>query len=1031
MKKFLLLAFLFIGFIQAQTNAYQFNKAYFVENNNRIKPFNGTQVFYTLQLKNVEVWITNKGIIYNYYTIETTTNTKQENGEKKLQISKVDWERSCAEFKNANISKTSIETKPNLLKINFLRGNTQTNCATTNQLIFKNIYPGIDWKIYLTKDQNLKQDYLVHPGADINSIKISYSGLNPVELNSSSLKFKTRFGKFQEGQLLSYQNNQIVPSSFLKVKVNKLNGYYTTEVGYKVENYDSSNELVIDPVLNWCTFIGGNLDDDLHGISNDGTNTWVIGHTQSLTFPTTNAGSGAFFQGSYSGGAGDGFLLKFNNVNSLQHATYIGGTGGEEIMAITTTSNEVCISGFTGSTDFPTLNPGGGAFFQSTLSGANDGFIMKFNINANLLWSTYVGGSVTEYINALDYNNGNLFVGGVSKSSNFPTLNSGTFFQSFVFDNDVVVMKFNSNNAITWSTFMGGTGNDLVYSIKSNSTNLIVAGNTNSAAFNVLNGGAYTQTTIAGNFDGFISKFNLNGVLQWSTFFGGNLNDRINSVYINNNVLWLTGTTSSTNLPVFNAGGGAFYQSTNLGINDGFITKFSMNGTLKHSTYIGGSGNDYFVTMSGENDNVIVGAYTNSGTLTTLNDGSFFQGNNAGFFDVYLNKFDTSCVMQWSTFMGDVSNDYIENIQCKNSRIYGAGYLQSSLFPTFNPGLGAYYQATGVGGMDGFIFEFKNCSNPTLTVSPSTTICAGNNLTLTASSSSVNTYQWFGPAVYSSTNAIAVVPSVNASNAGLYSIIVTSPGGCATSGNVSVTVNSSPTNTLNHNGPLCVGGNLSLTTNPAVAYLWTGPGSFSSTLQNPTIGNVTLVNGGVYTLQATNSIGCTTSQTANIVVNGNPTISISGATAVCEGAAINILGGGALNYTWTSPSNSVSINTTLTINNAQLSNAGTYSVVGNTAFGCTGSATFSIMVSVCTSINNLEEDPTTFGYNPQTKTLVVTNYNEQLEAMDLLDLQGKVVQSNKYVKDDWYLGEKAEGLYFLRFSYKNGSQQISKLIIFH
>lgn len=1030
MRKILVLFCLLGSILYSQTKTYQFNKAYFVENNNRIKPFNGTEVFYTAQLKNVEVWITNKGLIYNYYSINPISVLKEE-GVKTQKLSKIDWERSTAEFESASLLKASLLIAPSDLQLSYIKGGSPINCRTTKQLIFKNIYPGIDWKIYFNNDNDLKQDYIIHPGADLNLIKIAYTGLNPVNVKTNSLEFKTRFGKFKEGELISYQANKNLPSNFKKVGNSLINGVNKTVLGFEVKNYNHSSELVIDPILNWCTFFGGNLDDDLHGISNDGTNTWVIGHTQSLTFPTSNAGGGAFFQGSYSGGAGDGFLLKFNNLNTLIHATYLGGTAGEEIMAIATTSNEVCISGFTHSTDFPTLNPGGGAYFQPTLSGANDGFIMKFNMNANLIWSTYVGGSVTEYLNALDYNNNDLFVGGVSKSANFPTLNSGTFFQNYVFDNDAVVMKFNSANAIAWSTFMGGTGNDLVYSIKSNSTNLIVAGNTNSSGFNIINGGAYTQTAIAGSFDGFISKFNLNGVLQWSTFYGGNLNDRINSLYIKNNVIWLTGTTSSTNLPTFNAGGGAFYQASNLGINDGFITKFSMAGTLKHSTYIGGAGNDFFVTMSGENDNIIIGGYTNSSTLTTLNDGSFFQGNNAGFYDVYLNKFDTSAVMQWSTYMGDVSNDYIESIQCKNSRIYGVGYLQSSLFPTYNPGLGAYYQATGIGGMDGFIFEFKNCSNPTLTLSPTATVCAGNNLTLTALSSSVNSFQWFGPAVYSSTNAVAVVTAVSATNAGLYSIIVTSPGGCSTSGNVNVTVNSSPTNTLNHNGPLCVGGNLSLTTNTAVAYLWTGPGGFSSTIQNPGISGVNLINGGVYTLQATNSIGCTTTQTVNIAVNSNPTVSVAGATAICEGAAINLLGGGALNYTWTSPSNSVSINNTLTINSAQLSDAGTYTVIGNTAFGCIGTSTFSIMVSICTSITNNDIQPVSFVYNQQDRTINILKSLGQLESLSLMDLQGKVIQSTDYNLTAWRLGEIVEGLYFLRFNFKDGAQQSYKLIIYH
>lgn len=1029
MKNILLFLIILNTTLLAQTNDFKFNKKYFVENNNRIKSFNGTEIYYTTQLKNVEVWITNKGLIYNYYSIKTNT-PKMEDRLNKKEITKIDWERTCVNLTDATILKKNETIQQNILSINYLTSNSKTTCLTTKEIIYKNIYNGIDWKIYFNEKNELKQDFIVHPGADVNTIKIQYSGVLPLTIENNKIVLNTKFGKFNESDLLCFQGKKIIPSQFKKIKELTINQVKLTEVGLNITNYDKKRDLIIDPILNWSTFFGGSVDDDVHGISNDGTNTWVVGHTQSPTFPVVNSGGLSFFQGSYSGGGGDGFLLKFDNIYNLIHATYLGGTGGEEVMAVVTNSNEVCISGFTSSSDFPTLNPGGGAYFQSALSGSNDGFLMKFNHSADLLWSTYVGGTVTEYLNALNYNNGDLFVGGVSKSSNFPTLNSGTFFQSFVFDNDAVIMKFNSTNAISWSTFMGGSGNDLVYSITTNSTNLIVVGNTNSAAFNTLNGGAYTQTLIAGGFDGFISKFSLNGNLQWSTFFGGNFNDKISDVAINNNVIYLTGTSSSTNLPVFNGGGGAYYQATNLGINDGFIAKFSINGTLKHSTYIGNTGNDYSNTISTEGDNFIVGGYSNSSTLTTLNDGTFYQNTPGGAYDIYLTKFDTSCVMQWGTFMGDVSNDYIESIECKNYKIYACGYTQSTLFPVLNPGLGAYFQGTGIGGFDALIFTFKNCSNPTLTVAPTATICAGQNLTLTASSSSLNTFQWYGPAVYSSTNAVAVVPAVTATNAGVYSIIVTSPGGCATSGNVTVTVLSSPTNTLNNNGPLCSGETLSLTTNSANSYSWSGPASFTSSIQNPIINNVSNLNSGTYTLQTTNSLGCSNTQTANISVNGIPTISISGATTVCEGASINLLGNGGLSYTWTSPSGSTTVNNTLTINNAQVSNAGTYTISGNSVFGCVGSTNFSVTVSVCTNINNETLNSSLFNYYYKDHYLYFNNTSNNVDEILLLDMQGKILIKQKASELYWDLNEFANGIYIINIKYKNGKIENNKLIIY-
>jgi hypothetical protein len=378
----------------------------------------------------------------------------------------------------------------------------------------------------------------------------------------------------------------------------------------------------------YSTYLGGTIFDAAHALTVDSAGSaYVTGRTTSANFPTVNP-----IQGTYSGGPGaDAFVTKFNAAGSaIVYSTYLGGNAGNDggftagFSIAVDSAGSAYVTGQTRATNFPTANA-----IQATFGGGfpdGDAFVTKLNAAGSaLVYSTYLGGSDNDigFEIAVDASN-NAYVTGVARSSNFPTANalqnalSGT--------SDAFVTKLNAaGSALVYSTYLGGAADDSGNGIAVDSSgNAYVTGGTTSTNFPLLNP---TQGASGGGVEAFVTRLNTAGsALVFSTYLGGSGGEASLDIALDSaGSMYLTGRTTSTNLPVLNP-----VQSTNGGGTDVFISKLSETPTtptigLSQSSYSVGEGGVFVainVVRSGDISQPAAVSYTTSDTSGLNNCGA-------------------------------------------------------------------------------------------------------------------------------------------------------------------------------------------------------------------------------------------------------------------------------------------------------------------------------------------------------------------------------------------------------------------------
>ncbi|HPJ71368.1 MAG TPA: SBBP repeat-containing protein, partial [bacterium] len=313
-------------------------------------------------------------------------------------------------------------------------------------------------------------------------------------------------------------------------------GGYTNSTNFPtVDPYQSSYNGTYDAYLAklsssgssliYSTYLGGtNSNDYCYGMDIDSSGcAYLVGYTMAIDFPTVNP-----YQASRAGSA-DVFVTKFSSTgSSLVYSTYLGGVSNELARCIEIgTDDRAYVSGYTVSTNFPTVNP-----YQPSLAGNYDIFITIMSAaGTSIEFSTYFGGyySYEEGYGIKIDADENIYVAGYTRSTDFPTLNS--YQASIAGGSDIYALKFAPNgSSLIYSSIWGGDADDTGYGLAIDTAGAAyVVGDTQSTNGAVLfptTAGAFQTAPTGGTNDVFVTKLSSTGSsLVYSTFLGGDDED--------------------------------------------------------------------------------------------------------------------------------------------------------------------------------------------------------------------------------------------------------------------------------------------------------------------------------------------------------------------------------------------------------------------------------------------------------------------------------------------------------------------------
>jgi len=686
------------------------------------------QVLYCANAGGAMMWFTTDGAIYqltrhipvDFAPMGTPQlamgSDRQVDKQPDLQTDRFDHEPDSIEsiaiksnFVGSNPNPRMIGLREMDYKCNYLIGNDpndwHTDVPNYQAIVYENVYDGIDLKYY-GNGTHMEYDFIISPGADPSQIAVQYEGTKSLSIDAvGRLVVETEWGKVVEQRPVIYQ-----VESDIRIPVE---GIYRLQgdnsFGFELSSdYDPALPLVIDPILTYSTYLGGSSEyDQSNSIAVDASGAaYVTGYTYSTDFPTLNPYQGTIQNNS------DVFVTKLSNSgNSLVYSTYIGGDNYDYGNSIAVdASGAAYVTGYTESTDFPTENP------YQTNQGDIDVFIAKLSSSGNsLVYSTYLGGDLEDVGNGISVDaSGAAYVTGYTKSTDFPTLSpyQGTLQGNY----DVFVTKLSSiGNSLIYSTYLGGDGYEHGEGIAVDASGMAyVTGFTYSADFPTVN--PY-QETYQGERDVFVTKLNSSGnSLIYSTYLGGNDNDKGYDIAVDaSGMAYVTGYTFSFDYPILNP-----YQGTKHSHSDVFITKLNSSGnSLIYSTYLGGSSYDYGYGIAVD---AFGAAYVTGETMSTdfptLNP---FQGANQGGQDAFVTMLNNSGDnLIYSTYLGGSDNDKGRGIAVDTSgAAYVTGETRSTNFPTLNPYQGTYqgyYDAfvtkiSADSDEDGIPDEYDNCPN--------------------------------------------------------------------------------------------------------------------------------------------------------------------------------------------------------------------------------------------------------------------------------------------------------------------------------
>ena len=254
------------------------------------------------------------------------------------------------------------------------------------ELLYHSVWDGVDLEVTANKD-GMKMNWLLDMSARISSIRLHWAGAESLELDTDgNLLVHHALGTLTDLAPIAYQE-----INGIRIPVNYSYRLYDNfEYGFELTgDYSTGSPLVIDPILQYATYLGGSLIQIGESIAAvDQGHGYVTGRTLSINFPLT---PGAFQTTLPSTTSSSGFITKFSpDGSSLIYSTYLGGSNTDVSNGIAIdTQRHAYVTGISSSTDFP-VTPG--AFQTSFINNAV--FVTKLSIDGgSLVYSTFLAGN--------------------------------------------------------------------------------------------------------------------------------------------------------------------------------------------------------------------------------------------------------------------------------------------------------------------------------------------------------------------------------------------------------------------------------------------------------------------------------------------------------------------------------------------------------------------------------------------------------------------------------------------------------------
>jgi Beta-propeller repeat. len=608
----------------------------------------------------------------------------------------------------ANTSATLSGVDALAARANYLIGNDASQWKTGIPLYQKvrvnEVYPGIDVIYYADQNGRLEYDFVVQPGADPGQIAFEIQGADRVRLDGGELVLKIGSEEVRQHAPVIFQERNGVRTVIQ-------GGYHLTRkktVTFEISSYDRTLPLVIDPVLSFSTYLGGSKAEYGWAVAvDDANNIYVAGETLSKTLP---GGTNGVFQPKYAGGIGpfgDGFVAKYDGVTrSLSYLTYFGGKTDDGVLALAVDSatGEAYVTGFTDSRDFPVM-PTNNLMSSITLSRSGrsnnsrrifpvNAFVARLNPTGTALdFSVLLGGNRRDSGRAIALDGGDVFVAGMTESTNFnPVPNGAQTLHGGNGDGFVVRLTNLSDPVASYSTFLGGTNVEYAEAIAVRNQEVYITGFTTSTNFPVVNPITFTnalstnvivlnklnmQPRRSVRLDAFVTKLSAAGD-QWiySSYLGSTNDDAGLAIDVDSaGNAYVTGYTFAR---MFNTNTIAQPRSTGSNyISHAFVTKLDPSGSnMIYSVDFGSSRTDRgtAIRVDEANNRAYVAGFTSWNNFFATNTVTDLRGTSAkrtaktpfDAFVVALEEVGGSVVFTNATLFGGSGNDQPYSMALKN-----------------------------------------------------------------------------------------------------------------------------------------------------------------------------------------------------------------------------------------------------------------------------------------------------------------------------------------------------------------------------